>query len=138
MLGRDCRYQRRRGRTGILLRPLWRVYGKITLRKELPTLPGTCSQAAVYILFSNIHHFVLHSDSNASAGARIRRIRRLRLAPLRQIRLLRPARQMPLRRIQLRRLAGRMPLRPIRLLRPARPIPLRPIRLRRLARPMPP
>ena len=104
----------------------------------------------VFILFFEYLSFLVHNDSNALVGARIRLsparqtplrpilLRRLaRQMPLRPIRLLRPVQRVLLRPIQLRRLARLMPLQPILLLRLARLMPLRPILLRRLAQLMP-
>jgi hypothetical protein len=99
--------------------------GKSLFEKNFP-LFQVRAHSLPYTIFSEYLSFLLHDNSNASAGTRIRRIRRVSLA-----------RQTPLRPIRLRRLVGRMPLRLIRLRKLARPMPLRPIRLRRLVRPMP-
>ena len=56
MLGRECGYQCWCGLSGILLWPLQRIYRRITLREELPALPGACSQATIRIFLSNIYN----------------------------------------------------------------------------------
>ena len=127
--------------------------GKSLFDKNFP-LFQVRGQCLPYTFFFEYLSFPPHDNSNALAGTRIRRIRRLSLArrtPLRPVPLLKLVPRMPLRPILLRRLALRMPLRPILLHRlalrmPFQPIPLRrllprvplrPIPLRRLAPPMP-
>jgi hypothetical protein len=113
--------------------------GKSLFDKNFP-LFQVRAHCLPYTIFFEDLSFLLHDDSNASAGTRIRRIRRLSLArqtPLRLIPLLRLVPQMPLRPILLRRLAPRMPLQPILLHRLAPRMPLLPIPLRRLAPRMP-
>jgi hypothetical protein len=113
--------------------------GKSLFDKNFP-LFQVRAHSLPYTIFSEYLSFLLHDDSNASPGTRIRRIRRVsraRQTPLRPIQLRRLARPMPLRPIPLLRLAPPMPLRPIPPPRLAPPTPLRLIPLRRLVPPMP-
>jgi hypothetical protein len=115
--------------------------GKSLFDKNFPLFQVRAHSPLYTCFFFEYLPFFLHDDSNASAGTRIRRIRRrlrlVRQTPLRPIPLRRLARPMPLRPIPLRRLARPMPPRPIPLRRLALPMSLRPIPPRRLAPPMP-
>ena len=80
--------------------------GKSLFEKNFPLFQVHAHRLLYTLFFLEYLSFLLCNYSNASEGARIRRIRRLS-----------PARQMPLRPLPLRRLAWPIPTRPTPLLR---------------------